>query len=250
MPGLVSLSRRAPLRPLILFLVVTALIWSGLKVSAQVVSGVQEFTIEVSEPTVQFVGAAVSQSWNSRTVTIPPHRPGDLIIMFVYREGTTSTFSSPAGWTNLVKYSGVSSPQSLRASTNVSYRYSTTGYMSSGTWGTTSSTSYMKLAVLVYRNAQISNTVASNRGSGRSVTWLANNAFPADGLSLRLAGHNSENINPAISGAATRVNSSVGGLSAYARLYAGEHIDSGQVSKSSSGTSSGWISHTLRLSPL
>lgn len=133
--------------------------------------------------------------------TMPTHAAGDLLLMFAFRNGSTTAPTAPAGWT--VIDSGTGGGGSSCSST-LAYKVAASSSETSGTW-----TNGTHLALHVYRGQRISAPIGgfsiNNAASGTSVSWAAVTLTVADGSSwlVPFVGHRSNLSNSA---AATTAN--------------------------------------------
>lgn len=134
------------------------------------------------------------------TLTMPSHATGDLLLMFVFRDGSTTAPTIPGGWT------AVATP--VAANTCWAGLYSkeaASGAETSGTW-----TSATLLQCVVYDNHLGIGAVASQSGSSATITYPALTMLNTSGTSwvLGFGAHRSINasMNVAPAGMTNRVN--------------------------------------------
>lgn len=188
---------------------------------------------------LQFVGAATGTT----SATLPSFNPGDIAIVFAYRDGNTTPPSLPTGWDNILNGGG--STNSGRSGSRVLQSGDTT----TGTW-----TNATSVVVLVYRATDGTASIgASARQSGASttITYPAITLQDAGGNSwgVRFAGHRSTNvaIDTAPSGFTNRTS-----VSDATDEAAGFDTNGGVTSLSSGtasvgGTSSGFEAHSIEI---
>lgn len=90
--------------------------------------------------TVSFVGAASAEA---TSVTLPAHQAGDLLILFVLRNGSTTPITPPAGW----MVAGTATFGAATASLQTVFKIAASSAETSGTW-----TGASLLGCVVYRD--------------------------------------------------------------------------------------------------
>lgn len=130
-----------------------------------------------------------SASAESTTLTMPTHAAGDFILMYCFRDGSTTLPTLPAGWTQI--NSGAANTCSAR----LAYKIAASSSETSGTW-----TSGTELVCQVYRNVQVIGASAVGTGSSATVNYPALSGMFTDGNSVVAAfsGHRSVNGNLAL----------------------------------------------------
>ena len=191
---------------------------------------------------ISFVGANVS---GSSSVNIPSHNAGDLIILFAYRDGSTSAPSRPNGWTTINSGGGSSN------SSRLAYVVDTVGNINS----VTSNNATLVIAQ-VYRGENPSNPIGaddSNGGSGTTVTYPGINLNNTNGTSwvATFAGHRSTNTSlensPALMINPARVNLPSNGAEV-SGFDTNEGVPSwNDTNVSVGGSSSGWRTSTVEI---
>lgn len=196
-------------------------------------------SIGVAGGPVQFIGASTGVN----SSTLPPHKAGDLLVAFAYRDGSTTAPSLVSGWTN-VNASGASTNSSRLA-----YRVASASGTSSGTWTNATSAVFH-----VYRGVNQSTPIGGNgSGSGASttVTYPSLTMSVSDGSSwvTGFAGHRSTNTgleNPP-PGMVNRASVVDGTDEASGHDTAGGVSSWSAQSVSVGGTSRGWRAQTLEI---
>lgn len=123
----------------------------------------------------------------ANTITIPVgHATGDLLVMFAFRDGSTTAPTIPAGWTQVGLNTGT------LTSSSTAYRVATSSSETSGTW-----TNADALICHVYRGQLASGTPVINSGAqagtGTSVNYSGIVTMTGPGTSwvALFAGHSS-----------------------------------------------------------
>jgi hypothetical protein len=186
----------------------------------------------------------VGSATGVNSATLPAHQAGDLIIAVAFRDGSITSPSLPAGWTN-ISAAGLNSC-SLRAA----YKIAASGSEVSGTW-----TNATNLIVVVYRgvhNAAPIGTVNTDFDASTAVRFNTLAAFAiGDGSSwvLGAAGHRS--VDTSLENAPTGMSNVTGRVDAVCEIAL--HDTNAGVSSwptrsvSVGGTSSGWRSVTIEI---
>ena len=190
---------------------------------------------------LSFIGAG---SAGATTITIPSgHALGDLLVMFAFRDGSTTAPTVPTGWTSLGVNTGTT------CASVVAYKVCETAAETSGTW-----TNASMLACHVYRGQRAVTPLINsggNAGTTSAVDYAGITAMTEPGTSwvIRFAGNTSINtsLETAPSGHTNRTNTA----SAVAEVSG--HDTNGPVSSSSfgsvaaGGTAGNWITKTIEL---
>lgn len=182
-------------------------------------------------------------SAGSASVTLPSHVSGDLIIVFAYRDGSTTQPTLPAGFTAISNAIGANTNSST-----LGYKVAASGSETSGTWTNASAI----LAVVVSTSVDhLIGASAANSGSSKTITYPAL-TLGGTNMVLCFAGHRA--INVAVEAppyGMLRVGSF---QNATCELAC--HATNGKVSSFSSvgspnggGTISGFRSHSVELVP-
>jgi surface protein len=174
--------------------------------------------------------------------TLPAHQAGDLILAFAFRDGSTTLPTHPTGWTS------IDTAAANTCSARVSYKVAASSSETTGTW-----TSATTVIFLVYRGVNITNITnidTESTGSGTTVTYNANSFWQGLSRLVAFAGHRSTN---------TALETPPGDLSLVVNVV--DATDEAAAFQSTvdnygnwtstdvsvGGTSSGWITFTLRL---
>lgn len=193
---------------------------------------------------VVFIGSATG----TNTTTLPTHKAGDLILLFAYRDGSTTAPTVPSGrnWTTEMTGSGANTNSSV-----VVAKIATSGSETTGTF-----TNATSVVAHVYRGtkqtvADAIGATASGGASSTTVNYPALSMQVTDGTSwvVGFAGHRQTNtsLETPPSGMVNRANVQD------ATDEASGHDTNGGVSSWSStnvsvgGTSSGWRSRVLEI---
>lgn len=181
----------------------------------------------------------IGSATGTTSCTLPTHQAGDLIIIFAFRDGSTTAPSLPANYWNITN-NGANT-----CSMRVGYRIAPSAGTSSGTW--TNATSVIGV---VYRGARVGSFAVGGAAS-TTVNYPARTLLYSNNTSwvVGAAGHRSidTNVQNAPSGM-TNVNSVLDATDELA-----VHDTNGTVSSWSStnvsvgGTSSGWRSCVVEL---
>lgn len=191
---------------------------------------------------LSYINAGAAQG---ETITIPSsHASGDLLLMFAWRDGSTTACDLPAGWTNVGINTGT------LCATRVAFKVAASGSETSGTW-----TNATSLACHVYRGQKSSSPVVNSGGqTGTSTTinysGIVTMTDPGNSWVARFAGisTNDTSLQTAPSGHTNRSNSAGAVLDEVAG-----HDTNGAVSSSSfgsvsaGGTSGNYITKTLEI---
>jgi surface protein len=185
----------------------------------------------------------IGQATGVNSAPLPAHQAGDLILAFAFCDGSATLPTQPTGWTS-IDTAAVGNTCSAR----VAYRVAASSVGTSGTW-----TGATTVIFLVYRGVNIGNISeidTRSTGSGTTVTYNANNFWQGLSRLVVFAGHRStdtalENapgnltliVNPTdITDEAAAFQSTVNNFGNWA-----------STNVSVGGTSSGWITFTVRL---
>ena len=209
---------------------------SGLSVGNKPVWGT--CPLYVADGSITYIGEATGTT----SATLPPHQSGDLILAFAFRDGSTTLPTQPSGW-SFLDGTGANS-----CAGRVSYKVATSDSETTGTW-----TNATTVIFLIYRGVNLGNPLSlSNRSTGSSTTVNYNtNAF-WQGLSrlLTFAGHRSTNTAlETPPGTLTLIVNAVDASDEAAAFHStvDNFGDWASTNVSVGGTSSGWITFTLRL---
>lgn len=188
--------------------------------------------------TVTFVGA---QGNAGTTVTIPTHQSGDLILLFAYRDGSTTAPTTPTAGGTVPTWTLIGSTGGNLNSSNFRYAVATGSTTTSGTW-----TNATELICLVYRGTRVVGASAGGGAASTSIAYPALTLQRTDNSSwvVGVAGHRSAtNVQVAPTGMTNRV---------FTGTEAAGHDTNGTVSSWSQQTvtvdaNSGWRSWTVEL---
>lgn len=111
--------------------------------------------------TVSFVGSASAEA---TSVTLPAHQAGDLLILFVLRNGSTTPITPPTGW----MVAGTATFGAATASLQTVFKIATSAAEASGTW-----TGASLLGCVVYRDDANYITLTAPSGSRNAVVSTA-----------------------------------------------------------------------------
>lgn len=192
--------------------------------------------------TISFVGA--SSNAGTTVTSMPAHQAGDLLVIFAYRDGSTTAPSLPAGWTNVGTANGANANSS-----RIGYRVAPGSGTSSGTW-----TNATELSVQVFRGQNVSTPIGANGNTGASsstVTYPSLFLSQTNGTSwiAGFAGHVS--VNTALENAPSGMTNKTSFVNATAEIV-GHNTDAGVSSWNNQnvvvgGTSGGWRARTLEI---
>lgn len=180
----------------------------------------------------------------ANTITIPSsHASGDLLLMFAFRDGNTTSPSIPAGWTSVGLNSGT------LCSSTVAYKVAASGSETSGTW-----TNADALLCHVYRGQKSSSPVVNSgaqTGTGTTVNYsgIVTMTDPGNSWVTRMSGHTS--IDTALETPPSGHTFRAGNVGATCEVAGFD--TNGAVSSSSfagvsvGGTSGNWVSKTLEI---
>lgn len=203
------------------------------------------YSPSVTQPAtgISFVGAATAAA---TSITIPTHQAGDLIVIFAFRDGSTTAPTVPAGW--FVPPNSTTSVTGCSAA--IAYKFATSSSEASGTW-----TNATHLSVAVYRGIAANTGFAQftfGTGTTNSLSYPAqSNWIRTDSTSwaLRFLGHVNANATAtAPTGYTNRADFGSGGSARVA-----VHDSNGTVNSvsagavTSTGTAGGWIACTVEL---
>jgi hypothetical protein len=188
----------------------------------------------------------ISQTSGTDTFTMPSHETGDLLVVFAYRDGSTTAPGEPAGagWSTIGSGGGSSN------SSRISYKIAASNSEVSGTW-TNATTTF----VHVYRGVKTSDPIGDNNvatGSSTTITHPALSLAVTDGSSwvASFFGHRSTNATTLTAAPSGMINRS---SSADATDQGAGFDTNGGVSSFASrttaigGTSSNWIARSVEI---
>jgi surface protein len=191
-----------------------------------------------ADGSISFIGSAVG----SDSATLPSHQADDLILAFVFRDGSTTATTQPTGWLN-IQNAGANNTHARFA-----YKIASSNSETTGTWMDAT-----RCIFLVYRNVNTDGIRSgllrsTSTGSSTSVTYPANDTWPNLAQTVTLLGHQETNQATSVvpSGITSRSNTAVD-----SRMFAGDSngltSDFSAQTISVGGTSGGWRTFTFRL---
>lgn len=168
--------------------------------------------------------------------SMPAHQAGDLLVMFAYRNNSSSSISSPTGWSAIT---------SSAANTNnalVGTKVATSSSETSGTWSNAT-----ELNLHVYRGATRIGASDIASGSGTTVTYPALTLQASNGSSIVAAfgGHRSANTSIATPPTGTTLRSSTSRTAVFDTNGGVSSWTSRNVTVG--GTASGWASVVVEI---
>jgi len=192
----------------------------------------------VSDGSITYIGQATGVD----SAILPAHQTGDLILAFAFRDGSTTQGTQPTGWTAI----DVAAANTCAA--RVAYKVAASSSETTGTW-----TNFTTVIFLVYRGVNITNIVnidTESTGSGTTVTYNANGFWQGLSRIVAFAGHRS--VDTALGtapGTLTLIVNPVDATDEGAAFHSTVDNFGNWTSTNVSvgGTSSGWITFTLRL---
>ena len=127
---------------------------------------------------ISFVGSAVGTG----TATMPAHQPGDMILVYAFRNNSTGVPTKPDGWTTLHGSTGANN-----CADHLVGKFATSSSETVGTWPESPSP---RLAVHVYRGTTATGALNSGAGNGTNVVYPSLSLQDASGSSwvVRFAG--------------------------------------------------------------
>lgn len=188
------------------------------------------------------VGAAAA---NATTVTLPAHRPGDLLVVMAFRNGNATAPTADANYTTLL------SPTSpINCSFRLAYRRATTSAETNPSMANTT-----QMAAIVLRGtidgAAALGTPTSQSGTGTSVTYPALTLEQPSQSDLLVFGmHRSINTTITTPPTGTELVTSITGASAGVLAVFDNNPPNDQwaaFTQSVGGTSSGWWCVSLEI---
>lgn len=190
---------------------------------------------------LSFIGANAAQA---NTITIPiGHASGDLMLIFAFRDGSTTSPSLPAGWTSVGLNAGT-----LCASL-VGYKVAASSLETSGTW-----TNADALVCHVYRGQKVASPVVNSggqTGTGTTVNYsgIVSMADPGNSWVVRLAGDTSTDaaLETPPSGHTFRAGNSGATCEVAGFDTNGAVSSSTFAGVSVGGTSGNWLTKTLEI---
>jgi len=184
----------------------------------------------------------IGEANGTTSATLPAHQSGDLILAFAFRDGSTSQATQPSGWTQ------IDTAAANSCAARVAYKVAASNSETTGTW-----TDATKVIFLVYRGVNITSITAidtQSTGSSTTVTYNANGFWQGLSRLVAFAGH--RNTDTALGTPPGDLVLIVNPVDATDEAAAFESaVDNygnwASTNVSVGGTSSGWITFTLRL---
>jgi hypothetical protein len=132
---------------------------------------------------ISFVGA---QGAAAATVTIPAHQVGDMILIFAFRDGSTTAPTTPTAGGTVPTWTLISSTGANNCSANFRYAVATATTTTSGTW-----TNATEIICLVYRGAKLVGVNGAANGASTIISYPALTLQRTEGSSwvVGCAGH-------------------------------------------------------------
>ena len=191
-----------------------------------------------ADGSISFIGSAVGTT----SATLPTHETDDLILAFVFRDGSTTATTQPEGWITLLSFGANSTHARL------AYKIAASSSETTGTW-----TSATRCIFLVYRNVNTNGITSStilttSSSTSTSVLYPTNNTWSNLAQTVTLLGHRqTDQITSVVpSGITSRSDTNVD-----SRMFAGDSnaLTSGFDTQTIDvgGTSGGWRTITFRL---
>jgi len=192
----------------------------------------------IADGSITYIGQATGVD----SATLPAHQAGDLILAFAFRDGPTGSLPLPTGWTTIRENFGT-----LCAS-RTGFKVAASSGETTGTW-----TNATTVIFLVYRGVNTANITGLGRtasGSSTTVTYSGNSFWQGLSRLVAFAGHRSTDT--ALETPPGTLNLIVGVVDATDEAAAFESAADNFGNWTSTnvavgGTSSGWLTTTLRL---
>jgi hypothetical protein len=190
-----------------------------------------------------------SASAEATTITIPSgHRVGDLMVIFAFRDGSTTNPTIPAGWTNITN-----TTDGTLCSVSMGYKRCTSTSETSGTW-----TNATALVCMVYSGAISSSnpfgSVAASSGSTNTVNYaaraLASSGVTGSSWFLAFAGHTSVDTTVETAPSGMTMQTNTAGATAEVAGFDTNGLATGNwpsTNVSISGTASNWQTVVIEL---
>jgi surface protein len=189
--------------------------------------------------TISFIGSATG----TNSATVPAHNSGDILVVFAFRDGSTTAPTLPSGWTNINNAGANTSAQ------RNGFRISDGTITTTGTW-----TNATSVIVLVYRGVgQVSANATASTAASTTVNYPANGTWVGLSRLVAVAGHRS--IDTALDTPPGSLTLRANVLDATDHAVAFDSNNSNEPAWASTdvsvgGTSDGWHSTVLRLVPV
>jgi surface protein len=196
----------------------------------------------VANGSITYIGEANGTT----SATLPAHQAGDLILAFAFRDGSTTLPTQPSG----IGWQQLSTRTTTSAAARADYKVATSSSETTGTW-----TNASTVIFLVYRGVNTQNIFNINRitsasGVGTTVTYRANGYWQNLSRMVAFAGHRATDTALGTPpGTLTLIVNPVDATDEAAAFQStvdnfGNWVE---TSVSVGGTSSGWITFTMRL---
>ncbi len=148
--------------------------WSSTNVSVGGTSGPwTTAVIEIAESAITYIGSATAAA---TTVTLPTHQAGDLILIFAFRDSSSTAPSLPSGYTSKAT---ASSDDFDGAAMRLGYKIAASGSETSGTW-----TNATQLVCHVYRGVDQTTPLGASGGTTRQTQGTTTASYPTLTLSV------------------------------------------------------------------
>lgn len=191
---------------------------------------------------ISYVGGAAGTT----SATLPSFQPGDVAIVFAFRDGSTTNPTVPAGWTNITN-----TADGTTCSASIGWRRLVSGNTTTGTW-----TNATGVVVVVYRGCEPFITPvgggANGAGTTNTVTYTTFTMTRSNGTSwvVGFVGHRSVDTtidSAAISGMTARTSGVNANAEAAAWDTNGGVASWASTNQTITGTASGWVTRTVEL---
>jgi surface protein len=196
----------------------------------------------VANGSITYIGEANGTT----SATLPTHQTGDVIFAFAFRDGSTTQPTQPSG----IGWQQLSTRTTTSAAARTAYKVATSGSETTGTW-----TNASTVIFLVYRGVNIQNIFDINQptsasGVGTTVTYTASGFWQGLSRLVAFAGHRSTDT--ALGDPPGTLSLIVNPVDATDEAAAFQStVDNfgnwTSTNVSVGGTSSGWITFTMRL---
>ena len=192
----------------------------------------------VADGSITYIG----QANGIESATLPAHQAGDLILAFAFRDGSTTFPTLPTGWTSIdTAFASV-------ASARLAYKVAASSSETTGTWFNATTCIF-----LVYRGVNITDIDlidTESTGTGTTVTYNANGFWQGLSRLVAFAGHQStDTALGTVPGDLTLIVNPVDATDEAAAFQStvDNYGNWTSTNVSVGGTSSGWITFTMRL---
>jgi surface protein len=196
----------------------------------------------VADGSITYIGEATGTT----SATLPAHQAGDLILAFAFRDGSTTLPTQPSGWTS------IDTAAANTCAARFSFKVAASDSETTGTWTNATTTIF-----LVYRGVNVADLgsiyvsiVTESTGSGTTVTYNANGFWQGLSRLVTFAGHRSTDTALGTPpGDLTLIVNPVDATDEAAAFQStvDNYGNWTSTNVSVGGTSSGWITFTMRL---